>query len=474
MGSGCFKPQAADDPNYDINSEKLLDHYVLGQTLGRGAFGVVKVATMKPQCVQALQSITDSSKMKPNVARRKRFLGSMLAVKVMQQSGGAKENDSVEKLEAQINGIDQQIVELEKTQNSSNVMSGTFEELRWLTEYLENLKQKLAAKSKSRTKKVSRENMLREVLLMEKCDHDHIMQVVEVFDEKSLFCALLERCFDNMVSRYPQGILEIETSSRLTRQLLSVVDYLYSLLILHRDIKPENLLFRSNQQTSDIVLGDFGLAVELRKTDDRVQGCAGTPHFVPPEGFHSYYQCFASDVWASGCTMYWMLLGRCPYEVTQQDAEAHYEGQQKSMKSTMLFNMLRSTRMGAVLTGWKPQFEHEQTAILARKICHPRDGPTYQYTNGHVLNDQDAIDLLSMLLHKDPKKRVTAGNALNHPWLAKSAEPSPSGGPNGAAPARPAKQAPPPALCNHEEIVEEKMALIDLEPPAPFGVVPSS
>jgi serine/threonine protein kinase len=420
MGSGCTKGgTAATTSPYDIESGKLLDHFSLGETLGRGAFGVVKAATLKPEAIKALKSIQDGSQLKKQILRRKRFVDQPLAVKVMRQERNAAEGDSCDKLEKQIGRLEVQIQDLEKNMDTGNV--NQFEELQWLNEYAESQKFKLSEKRRNQTKKTPRDMMLREVLLLEKCDHRFIMQLVETFEDNSIFCVIFERCYGSVVSRYPDGVFNIDVSARHAYQLLSAVGYLHSHFILHRDIKPENLMFRTPHEDAEVLLGDFGMAVELRKLEDRCQGCAGTPHFVPPEGFHSYYQSFPSDVWACGCTVYWSILGQCPFEVTDADMASSAKKKNgvstKSFKTTAIFNMWRSTRMGQVLNGWKPQFEHDQTASLARKICHPREEPSFTLPNGVLLANASVIDLLKSMLCKIPKDRVKIDVALKHPWI---------------------------------------------------------
>eukprot|EP00401_Gymnodinium_catenatum_P026889 CAMPEP_0117556466 /NCGR_PEP_ID=MMETSP0784-20121206/51823_1 /TAXON_ID=39447 /ORGANISM="" /LENGTH=466 /DNA_ID=CAMNT_0005353741 /DNA_START=71 /DNA_END=1471 /DNA_ORIENTATION=- len=419
MGAGCTKSVPEDVKAYDIHSPKILDHFALGETLGRGAFGVVKAATLKPQAVKALSNIHDLSSVKPNIVRRKRFAKQHMAVKVMRQEKSS-EGDSCERLEVQISRLEAQIQELEKSMDTNNLSQ--FEELQWLTEYSENLKAKLNEKRRNQTKKTPRDMMLREVLLLEKCDHRFIMQLVETFEDNTLFCVIFERCYGSVVSRYPEGVFVVASVARQSYQLLSAVNYLHAHFILHRDIKPENLMFRTPHEDAEVLLGDFGMAVELRKMEDRCQGCAGTPHFVPPEGFHSYYQSFPSDVWACGCSIYWMLLGSCPFEVTEMDvgkqSVKNGGGMAKSFQTTAIFNMWRSTRMGRVLTGWKPQFEHDQTAMLARKICHPREGPSFTYESGETLNEPSIVELLTSMLTKDPKIRIKIDATLRHEWIS--------------------------------------------------------
>lgn len=411
MGSAALSRAKSVTASYHIDSTSFDDHYTTGETLGRGAFGVVKTAALKPKALEALQK---DDLEKAQIARRHRFSQRPLAVKIMRHETKS-EGDSVDKLEVQIGELQGTIDRMEKQMGSQDLLMD-HDELQWHHDYMELLTKKLTEKRNHRTKKTPRENMLREVSLLQKCDHRFIMQHVETFEETSTFCVVFERCYGSVTNRYPEGVKVASTVARNGFQLISAVGYLHSIFILHRDIKPENLMYRS-EDDAEVVLGDFGMAVELRKADDRCQGCAGTPHFVPPEGFHSYYQSFPSDCWACGCTLYWMLLGMCPFEV--QPGELSRKSQlSKSLQTTGLYALLRSTRMGVVLQGWKPQFEQESTAALARKIVHPREVPIFKDGNGKDLEDGNARELLQYLLSKDPKNRLTAQEALNHQWFA--------------------------------------------------------
>lgn len=427
MGSGCSS-SGRQTVTYSIESPCFADHYTTGETLGKGAFGVVKVCALKPKALAALKDYDPQSDPYPvsddqvsadrtsEIRRRQKFRTAPMAVKIMRHSMNSSEGDSVDKIKVQMQELQEQIDAMEQNLNAKDFDN---EELQWHHDYMDRLEKMITEKRSNRIKKTPRENMLREVSLVQKCGQGNfIMQHVETFEEPGNFCVVFERCYGSAASRYPEGVRDCAKVCKSGYQLLSAIVYLHSIFILHRDIKPENLMYRT-EDDSEVVLGDFGMAVELRKADDRCQGCAGTPHFVSPESFHSYYQSFPSDYWSVGCTLYCMLLGQCPFEVFPNT-----EGRKKSNRSiqtTGLYAMLRSTRMGAVLQGWKPQFEQEQTAALARKIVHPRHMPDWidlsqkpiAKTPQHAL----AKNLIESLLHKDPKQRCTGVEALKHKWF---------------------------------------------------------
>jgi len=142
--------------------------------------------------------------------------------------------------------------------DSGNI--GQLEELQWLTAYIENLQMKQSEKARNQTKNTPREMMLREVALLQKCDHSFIMQLIETFEEASIFCVIFERCHGSVQSRFPNGVLDNGAVARQSFQLVSAVAYLHRHFIMHRDIKPENLMLRTPAENAEVLLGDFGLA----------------------------------------------------------------------------------------------------------------------------------------------------------------------------------------------------------------------
>jgi len=102
MGGHCSKGTPVGVP-YDIASENMLDHYVTGEALGRGAYGVVKTAVLKPEAVRALKA-TVATNIVPEdaaasasgrkIARRRRFVDRPLAVKVMRHDSKSSDGDS--------------------------------------------------------------------------------------------------------------------------------------------------------------------------------------------------------------------------------------------------------------------------------------------------------------------------------------------------------------------------------------------
>ncbi|KAJ0021940.1 hypothetical protein NQD34_009430 [Periophthalmus magnuspinnatus] len=83
--------------------------------------------------------------------------------------------------------------------------------------------------------------------------------------------------------------------------------------IIHRDIKPSNLLLGDD---GHVKIADFGVSREFKGADALLSGTAGTPAFMAPETMTDHEQTFsgkASDLWAMGVTLYCFVFGKCPF-----------------------------------------------------------------------------------------------------------------------------------------------------------------
>lgn len=125
---------------------------------------------------------------------------------------------------------------------------------------------------------------------------------------------VLELCEGGNLLKY-KAMIKSGEIRKLSKQLISSVEYLHSRNILHRDIKPENILIN---REGDLKLADFGSALCLNNLKDvtaseELNKFVGTPEYLAPEilkgAVKSDQTAFALDWWAVGCTIYWLLTG---------------------------------------------------------------------------------------------------------------------------------------------------------------------
>jgi serine/threonine protein kinase len=110
----------------------------------------------------------------------------------------------------------------------------------------------------------------------------------------------------------PVGGIGEAVSRRYLSDVVAGLMYLHQHNVIHGDIKPENLLIGGDGL---IKICDFGVSCLFEDGDDEVQRSPGTPIFTAPECCVGVtYHGKAADIWALGCTLYCMVLGRYPFK----------------------------------------------------------------------------------------------------------------------------------------------------------------
>lgn len=160
----------------------------------------------------------------------------------------------------------------------------------------------------------------------------------------------------------------------LVRAVLSAVAYLHDHGIVHRDLKPENLLFRTPEDNADLLIADFGLSRIMDEEQFHVlTTTCGTPGYMAPEIFKKSGHGKPVDVWAIGVITYFLLCGYTPF-----DRDSNLEEMQAILVADYSFTPMEYWR-GVSLT---------------------------------------ARQFIKRCLTIDPNDRMTAHEALSHPWIA--------------------------------------------------------
>ncbi|XP_041851003.1 calcium/calmodulin-dependent protein kinase kinase 1b [Melanotaenia boesemani] len=160
------------------------------------------------------------------------------------------------------------------------------------------------------------ERVYREIAILKKLDHHNVVKLVEVLDDPDddgLHMAF-ELVTKGPVMEVPTDNPLTEEQARFYfRDIVLGIEYLHYHKIIHRDIKPSNLLLGDD---GHVKIADFGVSNEFEGVDDLLSSTVGTPAFMAPETISENQQSFsgkAVDVWAMGVTLYCFVFGECPF-----------------------------------------------------------------------------------------------------------------------------------------------------------------
>lgn len=230
---------------------------------------------------------------------------------------------------------------------------------------------KSVVKSKARL-----DHLRREIYLLKKMDHRGIVKMVECYEDAEYVHIVTERytggeLFDRISDETtPDGCLVEEAAADIIRSLLKTVVYLHNNDIVHRDIKPENILFESSREDAGIRLIDFGLSRRHLPGDAPMTNPVGTAYYMAPEVLKNRYG-KACDVWSVGTIAYTLLCGYPPFN-GESDPD--------------IFSAIRKGRYRFPTRAWSSK-------------------------------SKQAKSFIKSLLAMDPGRRLTATEALNHPWI---------------------------------------------------------
>ncbi|NP_001082316.1 calcium/calmodulin-dependent protein kinase kinase 1 S homeolog [Xenopus laevis] len=160
------------------------------------------------------------------------------------------------------------------------------------------------------------DRVYQEIAILKKLDHVNIVRLIEVLDdpaEDNLYM-VFDLLRKGPVMEVPSEHPFVEDQARVYfRDIVLGIEYLHYQKIIHRDIKPSNLLVGDD---GHIKIADFGVSNQFEGNDALLSSTAGTPAFMAPETLADSGQGFsgkALDVWAMGVTLYCFVFGKCPF-----------------------------------------------------------------------------------------------------------------------------------------------------------------
>lgn len=125
---------------------------------------------------------------------------------------------------------------------------------------------------------------MRERMLMDKCAHPFILQLMATYQDRDCLYMLLEVVLGgelfSVLANTEHGIITENATRFYASCVLSALECMHSNNILYRDLKPENMLLDSEGYIKVI---DFGFAIQLKSDEDRTYTLCGTPEYMAPE-----------------------------------------------------------------------------------------------------------------------------------------------------------------------------------------------
>ena len=243
--------------------------------------------------------------------------------------------------------------------------------------------------------------ILYETDLMKKLNHPNITKILEMFEDEKYFMIIMEYINGGNLFSFvkKRRKLSEKTAKFLFRQIILGIKYIHEQNIVHRDIKLENLLIDLN---NNIKICDFGIGRKIKSKNQLLHDQCGTLMYMAPEILLSSkekgYEPFPVDIWSSGISLYIMLSGTLPF---------NYKNKKNSD------------------TDEEEEIEEEEESISEKSKSKKNEEDNFKLQYSIVYKEpkkienisDEARDLLKGLLNKDPKKRLTCDEILNHPWL---------------------------------------------------------
>ena len=222
--------------------------------------------------------------------------------------------------------------------------------------------------------------------------HPNILQLVDAYEDRHTFHLLTLFCQGGeLFDRVKNGSFSEAVAASLGQQMLRALQYCHQHHIVHRDLKPENFVFASQHPEPDrLLLIDFGCA-RLVEDDEVITDVAGSPYYCAPEilsetSVRTGKVWKAADMWSVGVILFLLVCGFPPFNGDSQEK---------------IFQKIR-----------KGRFRFPRPSEL-----------------GGVQLSDSVQHLITSLLQMQPGKRLTADDALQHPWitgLTASSTPLPS------------------------------------------------
>ena len=228
---------------------------------------------------------------------------------------------------------------------------------------------RVAVKTIEMAKVVDELHLLKaEIEILRTVDHPNVVKIYETYMDETHFYIVMEYCeggelFDHIMDG---GKFSEQDAAKIISKVIGALQHMHELNICHRDLKPENIILERN--TNNVKIIDFGLSTIVKEKDLSTR--VGTPYYVAPEVLRGKYS-MKCDMWSVGVIMYTMLCGYPPFHGDDNIA---------------IFKQILKGDVNFFENDWKD--------------C-----------------SREAMHFVGRLIVEDTFTRLSAQDALKHPWI---------------------------------------------------------
>lgn len=200
----------------------------------------------------------------------------------------------------------------------------------------------------------------------------HIVPLIDFFEEEDTYFLVKELLTGGSVLERI-GDMGYRYNERIARgvifNIMEALSFCHGRNIVHRDVNSKNLMFVNEDKDTGIKLAGFGFASRCHAPESLTRQC-GTPLFVAPEVLLKKPYGMESDMWSAGCVAFLLLSGDLPFSGASQK------------------DLFRA------IVGGKFEFGEDWDEV-----------------------SEEGKQFIRDMLQVDPKKRLEAEAALDHPWM---------------------------------------------------------
>jgi casein kinase II subunit alpha len=294
------------------------------------------------------------------------------------------------------------IGDISKYEVSAKIGRGRYSEV--YSGIIKNINEKVVIKI---LKPINKNKIKREVVILKylkDCPNSvHLIDITKG-EASEIYCLIY-----NNISGYELKRFSINISSEDLKlyiyKILQCLNFCHSKKIMHRDIKSGNIVV--NSVTKEVNVIDWGLS-EYYVEDYKYCTRVGTRYYKSPELLFDYKKYgYAIDIWSVGCIFGALLFQK----------DFLFKGEDLIDQIVKVANVFGFQEVDKYLTKYKNETKINQKTLNQIKNCTKKEWTFFINSNNKYLISEEALNLLDKLLKFDQEERITAKEALLHPYF---------------------------------------------------------